>query len=123
MKRLLTISLVILLIGSLSLAAQPETEQEEQPPTEDYKGAFDKILEFLYTIAHFIGQGIIELVQMIVPSATIPTDLVDPIGVLALLTAFLALAEIAKRITWIVVIAGWLLIGVRMAMVALNPPE
>lgn len=122
MKRLLVVALVLLLIAGLALAAQPEGEKKEKP-TQDYKGAFNKILEFIYTIAHFIGEGIVNLVRVIVPSATIPGDLTDPIGVLALLTGFLALAEIAKRVTWIVVIAGWLLIGIRLALVALKAPK
>lgn len=48
---------------------------------------------------------------------SVPTDLVDPIGLLAILTIFLAIASIAKRLVWIVVIAGWVLILIRLALV------
>ena len=45
---------------------------------------------------------------------TVPDELVDPIGLLAILTIFLAAATIAKRLVWIVVIAGWVLILIRL---------
>jgi len=74
-------------------------------------------LSFIYSLAHLIGQGIVRLIDTILPSMSVPTDLVDPIGLLAILTIFLAIASIAKRLVWIVVIAGWVLILIRLALV------
>lgn len=92
------------------------------PPqiTPDYQDTFSKVLEFLYTAAHWIGEVITNVVQSIVPAVVIPSSLVDAIGLLGLLTGFLAIAEIAKRLVWIVVIVGWALIVIRIVMVVVQ---
>jgi len=77
----------------------------------------DQILAFIYSLGHLIGEGIVRLVTAILPSLAFPTDLVDPIGLLAILTIFLAVAAIAKKLVWIVLIIGWVLILVRLILV------
>jgi hypothetical protein len=78
---------------------------------------FEQLLTFLYAAAHWFGQLVVGLIQLILGD-TIPETtfdgLVDPIGFLILLTIFLALAEVAKKIAWLVVIVGWALILVRV---------
>lgn len=78
---------------------------------------FDQLLTFLYAAANWFGQLVVGLIQLILGDA-IPEQtfdgLVDPIGFLILLTIFLALAEVAKKIAWLVVIVGWALILVRV---------
>lgn len=76
-----------------------------------------KVLQFLSTIAHALGQAMVATIQRVVPQAQIPSDLVDPIGFLAVLTLFVILAGVARRIAWIIVAVGWLLIGVRIALI------
>lgn len=78
------------------------------------------LLQFIYTLAHAAGNGIVNLVQRIVPQAAIPVDLVDPIGFLAVLTLFVLLTGLARKIAWIIVIAGWVLIGVRVVLAILG---
>ena len=78
------------------------------------------LLQFIYTLAHAAGNGIVNLVQRIVPQAAIPVDLVDPIGFLAVLTGFVLLTGLARKIAWIIVIAGWVLIGVRVVLAILG---
>jgi hypothetical protein len=80
---------------------------------------FDQILTFLYAFAHWAGQLVAQLVALIV-NYELPQDLIDPIGFLILLTLLLAVAEVAKKIVWLVVIAGWILIAVRVAMEVLS---
>ena len=77
----------------------------------------DQILAFIYSLGHLIGEGIVRLVTAILPALEFPTDLVDPIGLLAILTIFLAVAAIAKKLVWIVLIIGWVLILVRLILV------
>jgi len=77
----------------------------------------DQVLAFIYSLGHLIGEGIVRLVTTILPSLAFPTDLVDPIGLLAILTIFLAVAAIAKKLVWIVLIVGWVLILVRLILV------
>ncbi|MCX6096148.1 MAG: hypothetical protein NT125_05435 [Candidatus Bipolaricaulota bacterium] len=83
------------------------------------RGIIDQLLSFLYSSGHLVGQGIMRLVHTILPSISIDKldQLVDPVGLLAILTAFLVVVSIAKRLAWIVVIAGWVLIVVRLVMV------
>jgi len=77
-------------------------------------------LQFIYLLVHALGQAIVRGIQTIVPQTPIPPDLVDPIGLLAVLTLFVLLAGVARRIAWIIVVAGWVLIGVRIALLLLG---
>ncbi|MCX7972970.1 MAG: hypothetical protein N3B16_00515 [Candidatus Aminicenantes bacterium] len=76
--------------------------------------ALHQILTFVYFLAHQIGIGIFKLINLILPSAKLPADLVDPIGFLAFLTIFLLLFKLAKKIAWIIIIMGWVLIVIRI---------
>lgn len=89
---------------------------QSMPPEEGgFKEFFDQVLTFLYTAAHWVGQLIVGLVERIV-GYTLPDDLIDPLGFMILLTLFLVLAEVAKRVAWLVVIVGWILILVRIGI-------
>ena len=81
-----------------------------------WKDILSTLLTFLYSIAHYVGMLVVYLLGRVLPAAKIPTDLVDPLGYLALLTAFLILVQVAKKIAWIIVIAGWILILVRIGL-------
>ena len=81
-----------------------------------WKEILSSLLTFLYSIAHYVGMFVVYLLGRILPTAKVPADLVDPIGYLALLTAFLVLVQVAKKIAWIIVIAGWALILVRVVL-------
>ncbi|MCI2425089.1 hypothetical protein LM599_03610 [Candidatus Acetothermia bacterium] len=77
----------------------------------------ERVLEFIYTAAHWIGRGIVNLVEMILPRVIVPEELVDPIGFLALLTIFLTVAAVARKVVWFIVAAGWILIAIRLIIV------
>lgn len=81
-----------------------------------WKEILSAILTYLYSIAHYVGMFVVYLLGRVLPAARVPTDLVDPIGYLALLTAFLILVSVAKKIAWILVLVAWVLIIVRIAM-------
>ena len=85
------------------------------PPTPPPQGLFDQLLAFVYTTAHWVGELIVKLLTQIVPLHT-PVQLIDPIGYLALLTVLLLVAEVAKKIVWIIVLVGWLLIIIRIIL-------
>ena len=84
------------------------------------RGVIDQLLSFIYSLGHLIGQGIVQLLHTILPSMPVPTELVDPIGLLAILTLFLAIASIAKKLVWIVVVVGWVLILIRLILVIIQ---
>jgi hypothetical protein len=111
--------LLIAILGwfLLTSAGSLATQELPQPP-EGVKDWLSRALAFLYTIAHWIGQGIIAALKYIIPKQyTIPDSLIDPIGVLAMLTIFAAATEITKRLAWIIIIIGWVLIVVRIILV------
>jgi len=99
---------------SVSVFAQAATEA---PTGESARAIIDQLLSFIYSLGHLIGEGIVHLVTMILPSMPVPTELVDPIGLLAILTIFLVAAQVARKLTWIIVIVGWALILVRLIIV------
>ena len=87
-------------------------------------GGFDevlaKILQFIHTISSWIGGLIATVIHSILPSVTIPDDLIQAIGLMAILTIFLLIMQIAKKLTWIVVVVGWLLIVARIVMIIIK---
>jgi hypothetical protein len=81
-----------------------------------WKDILSALLTFLYSIAHYVGTLVVYLLGRVLPAAKVPTDLVDPIGYLALLTAFLILVQVARKLAWIIVLVGWVLILIRIAL-------
>ena len=79
-----------------------------------WKEILSAILTFLYSIAHYVGMLVVYLLGRVLPTARVPVDLIDPIGYLALLTAFLILVQVAKKVSWVIVVIGWGLILVRI---------
>jgi hypothetical protein len=77
------------------------------------------ILAFIYTIGHWIGEKIVELIQYI-SGVIIPPSIVDAVGMLVILTIFLGIAEVAKKAIWIVVALGWALIIVRIVILMIG---
>jgi hypothetical protein len=81
-----------------------------------WKDILSAVLTFLYSIAHYAGMLVVYLLSRVLPTAKVPTDLIDPIGYLALLTAFLVLVQVARKLAWIIVLVGWILILVRISI-------
>jgi len=79
-----------------------------------------QILGFLSTIARFIGMGIVQLVQYVLPSVKDLGQLAEPIGYLALLTLFVILTSAAQKVALIILAVGWALIVIRILLMALR---
>lgn len=79
----------------------------------------ESILTFIYTVGHWIGQKIVELLQYI-SGMRLGQEIVDAIGMLVILTIFLAIAEVAKKAIWIVVVIGWVFIIIRILMLMIG---
>lgn len=94
---------------------------EENVPDESQVREFlDQLLTFFYTLAHWFGAIVAEVVSAVL-KYEIPADLIDPLGFLILITIFLAVTEVAKRLAWFVVIVGWVLILLRIVLEIFNP--
>lgn len=79
----------------------------------------NEVLAFVYTIGHWLGEKIVIFIQSI-SGVTIPKSIVDAIGLLVILTIFLAIAEVAKKAIWIIVAVGWALVIIRIAMLMIG---
>jgi hypothetical protein len=77
-----------------------------------------QILGFLSTIARFVGMGIVQLVQYILPSVKDLSTLAEPIGYLCLLTIFVILTSAARKVALVILLAGWALILIRLLLMA-----
>ena len=75
------------------------------------------ILTFIYFIAHQAGLWIIKLIQYIVPGAIFPESVIDALGLLIILTLFIFLVSVAKKIAWIIICVGWVLLLIRLLLV------
>jgi hypothetical protein len=81
---------------------------------------FTQLLQFLHTASDWTGTLVVEGIHSILPSAAIPTTLASSIGLLAVFSILLGLAEVAKKIVWVIVVVGWLLVVVRIAIVVIQ---
>jgi hypothetical protein len=84
---------------------------------EPLKEILHSILTFIYFLAHQIGLGIIKAIQPMFPQNAFPASIIDPLGFLVVLTLFMILAGVAKKIAWIIICAGWVLIFIRILMI------
>jgi len=79
----------------------------------------ENLLTFIYTLGHWLGEKIVELIQYI-SGIKLGQEIVDAIGMLVILTIFLGIAEVAKKAIWIVVAIGWVLIIIRILMLMIG---
>lgn len=113
MRKLLAFFLILLFFFSLNPFAQDNNRD-----LEGGKDILGRILAFIDTIAHYLGKGIISLIETIA-DVILPESLVIPVGYLAVMTIALALfglMEAARKIIWLIVLLGWGLIILRVVM-------
>lgn len=94
----------------------------EAPTLKPLNEILHSILTFIYFLAHQIGLGLIKAMQSIVPSIVFPANIADPLGFLVILTLFMVLVsvEFGKKIAWIIICAGWILLLIRILMIILK---
>ncbi len=84
----------------------------------------DQLLSFIQSTAELLGKGLVHLINLILPeSRGVGNELVQPIGYLALITIILLVFGIiaaARKVIWLVVIVGWVLLIVRIILDALR---
>jgi len=76
-----------------------------------------KLLTFIYFLGHQAGLAVIKLIQYIVPSAQFPESVIDALGLLIILTLFMFLVSVAKKIAWVIVCVGWILLLIRILII------
>jgi len=76
-----------------------------------------KVLTFIYFLGHQAGLGIIKLIQYIAPDAKFPENVIDALGLLVIVTVFMFLVSVAKKVAWVIVGVGWILLLIRILIV------
>ncbi len=74
------------------------------------------LLAFIDSAAYLIGTLLVKLIDLIIPGQVDPS-LTKPIGYLGLLTLILflfSLLEAARKLIWLMVIVGWVLMVARI---------
>ena len=91
----------------------------ETTPLKPLNEILHSILTFIYFLAHQIGFWIVKGVHSIIPGIAFPNNVIDPLGFLVILTLFMFLVgvELGKKIAWIIVCAGWILLLIRILMI------
>jgi hypothetical protein len=79
-----------------------------------------QIMTFLSTIAGYLGLWIVQLVQKILPSATDLPAMKEPIGYMAILTIFVILTSVTRKVAIIILTVGWVLILLRVILMAFH---
>lgn len=80
-------------------------------------GILHKVLTFIYFLAHQIGSVIIRVIQPLFPRNIFPDNIVDPLGFLIILTLFVFLVGVAKKIAWIIICVAWILLFIRILII------
>lgn len=86
----------------------------------DVDGVVAMLLQFLHTLSDWTGELIARAIHAILPSVVVPASLASSIGLLAVVSILLGLAEVAKKAVWIVVLVGWVLVVIRIGLVVFS---
>ncbi len=84
--------------------------------------AVDQVLTFVESVSDYLGKGLLYLLNLITGDR-LSKDLAKPLGYMAFITlllVFFALIEFARKVIWIGVIIGWVLLVVRIVLDALK---
>jgi hypothetical protein len=115
---LLAVICLVPLVG----AAQDATPIVSEPVQKAAESAVNQALTYIDSVATYVGQGVLYLLNLITDDR-VSEDLQRPIGYLAFITLILllfGLLDFARRIIWIGIIVGWVLLIVRVILDALN---
>ncbi len=115
---LLAVICLVPLVGGAQDAAPIVSE----PIQEATESAVNQALTYIDSVATYLGQGVLYLLNLITDDR-VSDDLEKPIGYLAFITLSLllfGLLDFARKIIWIGIIVGWVLLIVRVILDALN---
>ncbi len=123
-KKRVVVSVLLAVVCLVPLVAQSQDAAPtvSEPVRETAETAIDQILTYIDSAATYLGQGVLYVLNLIT-NDRVSTDLEKPIGYLAFITVILllfGLLDFARRIIWIGIIVGWVLLIVRIILDALN---
>lgn len=86
--------------------------------------SWDSLLGFLQSAALLLGQGLVRLANYFLPAnRALGEDFVAPLGYLGLLTVVLLIFNLiaaARKVIWVIVLIGWVLMVLRVVLFALG---
>jgi len=86
------------------------------------QSAVNQALTYIDSVASYLGQGVLYILNLITGDR-VSTQLQQPIGYLTFITLILllfGLLDFARRIIWIGIIVGWVLLIIRVILDALK---
>jgi hypothetical protein len=113
------------LVGLLLAAAFVGVGQQVSAPQslkQAGPSAVEQALTFVESVSNYLGQGLLYILNLITGDR-LSKDLEKPLGYMAFITlllVFFALIEFARKVIWIGVIIGWVLLVVRIVLDALK---
>ena len=123
LKRLSVVIAVLVMLSAVSvLSFGQDAPLASAQIEETAASALDQGLTYIDSVANYLGQGVLYLINMITDDRVSP-DLEKPIGYLTFITLILilfGLLDFARRVIWIGIIVGWVLLVVRIVLDALN---
>jgi len=118
------LGIVLLAACLLSIAfvglAQSTSTPGKLPGAAESAG--QQALTYIDSVATYLGQGVIYLLNL-VTNDRVSTDLQQTVGYLALITLVLllfGLLDAARKVIWVGILVGWVLLIVRIVFDALN---
>ncbi len=103
-------------VGVGQQVAAPHNVKQASP------SAVDQVLTFVESVSDYLGRGLVYVLNLITGNR-LSKDLEKPLGYMAFITlllVFFALIEFARKVIWIGVIIGWVLLVVRIILDALK---
>ncbi len=95
-----------------------------QASSGNSESAWEALWTFIQSTAVLLGQGLVRLINLILPqSRALGEELVVPLGYLGLLTLVLFLFNLiaaARKVIWVLVGIGWVLMVARIVLLALG---
>jgi len=116
------IGLILLVCGAAIGGMAQDATPVASEVSRSAGSVIDQILTFIDSASTYLGQGVVYLLNLITGDR-VSSELEKPIGYLAFITIILllfGLLDFAKRIIWIGIIVGWVLLVVRIILDALN---
>ncbi len=120
--RIVVSILAVVLLFCVVAVGQTDEPMISEQVQETATTALNQGLTYIDSAANYLGQGVLYLLNLITDDR-VSSDLEKPIGYLALITLILilfGLLDFARRVIWIGIIVGWVLLVVRIVLDALN---
>ncbi len=114
----LLLAIVVSSFAAVSAAGQTSTTSVQEVTSS----AIDQALTFIDSASTYLGRGVLYVLNVITDNRVSP-DLTKPIGYLTFITVVLllfGLLDFARKIIWVGIIVGWVLLIVRIILDALN---